>query len=233
MKRWRIRTRRDWIIAAGFLLLLSYLIAVRYQQRMNEWLMNFSPEKMSYFNQPENHGVYLLAAVLAAMLGTLLWIWQRRMAGGAAGKGLMIIWAAAAAVLGVVWIAYQAECRQIVNTPYAGLEPNVSISRWEAELPEDMELTGEEQQKMLELLLNVQALPREEQEIMREQMTGEGGIELQIWYPEYKGHSYHLWFHLEEDRLCLYRGHSIWEAVFYDGTEAQNLTEEILEAHEQ
>lgn len=232
MKKWMIKTKRDWAIAAGFLLLISYLIASRYQQRMNEWLMDFSPEKMSYFNQPENQGVYLLAVLLAAVLGSILWIWQRKMAGKPLWKGLVAITAAAVALLGAVWFAYQAECRQIVDTPYTGLKPTVSIFSWDVELPENLELTEEEQQKILDLCLNVQALPEEEQEIMRERMTETNDISIDIWYLEYKNHSYNLWFFLEGDILCLNRGHSKAEAVFYDGTEARALVEEILKARE-
>jgi len=228
MKKWMIKTKRDWVIAAGFLFLLSYLFASRYQQRMNRWLMNFSPEKMSYFNQPENHGVYLLAVLLAAVFGTVLWFWQRRMAKKTIGKGLLVIWVLAFAAIGGIWSFYQAECRQIINTPSAGLKPDVDIFSWDVELPENMELTEEEQQKFLDLLLNIRALPEDEQEIMREQMPEEKMISLQIRYPKYKNHSYQLWFFLEGDMLCLNRGNNKYEAVFYDGTEARALVKEIL-----
>lgn len=228
MKKWMIKTKRDWAIAAGFLLLLSYLITSRYQQGMNEWLMKFSPEKMSYFNQPEKHGVYLLTVILAAALGTILWIWQRKMSEKPLRKGLLIIWAAAVLALGIVWGAYQAECRQIVNTPSTGLKPDVHISDWSMDLPEPLELTEEQQQQIVDLCLNLQALPKEEQETMMEQLTQDDGIEIHIWYPEYKGHSYNLWFHLEGDILCLYRGHSKFDGVYYDSTEVQALVSEIF-----
>lgn len=230
MKKWMIKTKRDWAIAAGFLILLSYLITFRYRQPMNEWLMNFSPEKMSYFNQPENHGVYLLTVILAAVLGTVLWIWQRKMSEKSLKKGLLIIWGAAFLALAAIWAAYQAECRQIVDTPYAGLTPDVSISSWHTDLPDSLELTKEEQQELLELCLNLKPLPEEEQKAMMEALTQEEGVEIFIQYPEYKNHSYHLWFHLEGEILCLYRGHSKSEAVYYDGTGARALVEEILTA---
>lgn len=232
MKQWRIKTKRDWAVAALFLLLLSYLLASRFQQRMNEWLMDFSPEKMSYFNQPEMHGVYLLAVLLAAVFGTVLWLWQRRMEKRKAGRGLIILWVLAVILEAGIWSAYQSECRQIVNTPYStDLKPQVHIFSWDVELPEPLELTEEEQQKVLDLCLNLEALSKDEQERMREQMPEEELISLQISYPTYKNHSYHLWFFLEDDMLCLNRGHNKYDAVFYDGTEAKELVEEILEAH--
>ena len=41
MKKWRIRSNRDWVIAAFFLLLLSYLAVSVYRQPVNELLMEF------------------------------------------------------------------------------------------------------------------------------------------------------------------------------------------------
>lgn len=231
MKRWRIKTGRDWVIAAGFLFLLSYLIASRYQQNINRWLMGFSPEKMSYFNQPENHGIYLVAVLLTAVLWTALRIWQRGTNPKPMVKGLAAVWILAAVLSGVIWFSYQAECRQIVNTPSSGLKPSVEISSWDMELPEDLELTGEEQERLLEACLALEAPSKEEQELLRARTDEMDRINITIWYPEYKNHSYHLWFFLEEDVIGLYRGHDSAEAVYYDGTEVRETVEEILESH--
>lgn len=231
MKKWMIKTRRDWAIAAGFLFLLSYLAASVYRHTVNQWLMGFSPEKMGYFNQPENHGVYLLTVLLTAVSGSLLWLWQRHMSGKGMWKGLLVIWALALTSLGGIWYAYQAECRQIVDTPYTGLEPRVDIFSWDVELPKPLELTEEERKEVVELCLNLEALPEEEQEQKREAMKEEELISLQISYPTYKNHQYSLWFFLEGDILCLNRGHNKADAVFYDGTEARKLVTRILEAH--
>lgn len=231
MKRWRIKTRRDWVIAAGFLFLLSYLIAVKYRQHVNEWLMRFSPEKMSYFNQPENQGAYLLAVLLAAIFLSILWICQRRTDKKRFGKGLALIWAAAAVLSGIIWFSYQSECRQIVNTPYEGLKANVSISGWDGEPAESPELTAEEQEELLNLCLGLEVPSEEEQEALRARTDEEGQISIEIWYPQYKNHSYHLWFFLEEDVISLNRGHNADESVYYDGTKVRALVDEILASH--
>lgn len=231
MNKWRIKTRRDWAIAAGFLFLLSYLIVAGHQVSINEWLMNFSPEKMTYFNQPESHGVCLLAVCLAAVFWTVLWVWQKRTEKTYFWKGLLAMWGLAAVLAGVIWFAYQSECRQIVNTPSTGLKADVRIFSWDIDLPEPLELTEEEQQELLELCLNLTAPSKEEQEILRARTDEKEEISIDIQYPEYKNHSYNLWFFLEEDVIRLNRGHNSSEAVYYDGTEVRALVEEILEAH--
>lgn len=231
MKQWKIKTKRDWMIAAFFLFLLSYLIASRYQQRMNEWLMVFSPEKMSCFNQPENHGVYLLATALAAIFWTILWVWQKRADKKQFVRGLAAVWILAVLLAGIVWFAYQAECRRIVNTPSAGLKADVSIFSWDVNLPEPLYLTEKEQQELLGLCLNLTAPSKEEQEALRARTDERDRISIDIRYPEYRNHSYSLWFFLEEDVMVLNRGHSSSDAVYYDGTKVRALVDEILEAH--
>lgn len=230
-KQWKIKTKRDWVIAAGFLFLLSYLWASRYQGRINEQLMRFSPEKMSYFNQPERHGVYLLTILMAAVLFSILWAWQRKMAKKSIGKGIAVAWIAAIFMMGGIWLTYQAECRQIVNTPSAGLTPNVSVCGWGKSDLGAVELTEEEKERILKLCLGLKAPSKEEQENMRAQIDEDDQISIDIWYPEYKNHSYHLWFFLEEDVLYLNRGHSSSDGIFYDGTEMRELLEEIFAAH--
>lgn len=225
MKQWRIKTKRDWGIAAGFLFLGSYLAASKYQQRINEWLMEFSPEKMSTFNQPEKHGVYLAALFLAAVFFSVLWIWQRKSEEKRFGKGLAAVWILTAVLSGSVWFSYQTECRQIVHTPDEGLKAEVGIFSWDKELPE---LTEEEQQKLLELCLNLKAPSKEEQEELRSRIDEEDEINIDIRYPKYKNHSYQLWFILEEDVIRLNRGHSASDAVYYDGAEVRELVERIL-----
>ncbi len=225
MSKWRIKTRRDWLIAAGFLFLVSYLAAGRFQQRINDWLMNVSPEKMGYFNQPENHGVYMLAALLAGVMGTALWIWQRRMQQKRLAAGIEGIWAIVVLATGCIWAAYQAECHGIVNTPWeSGLTPHVDVQYWgTGGIGDQWELTEEEQEQILQICLTMEAPSKEEQAALREQITEENQISISIWYPEYKNHSYHLWFFLEGDILYLNRGHTPDDAVYYDGTKLYEL----------
>ena len=109
MKKWRIRRNRDWVIAAFFLLLLSYLAASVYRQPVNRRLIEFSPVKMSIFNQPEHQGVYGLTLLLATVLYTLLWVWQRKAEGKNACKLPEFLWALTGAAMMVLLLSYQME----------------------------------------------------------------------------------------------------------------------------
>ena len=231
MNQWRIKTKRDWGIAAVFVFLISYLAAGQFQSRINDWLMKYSPEKMGYFNQPEHHGVYMLAVYLAAIFGTGLWIWQRWMSRKKCFLGAVGIWAAAIAAAAGIWCSYQAECRQIIRTPYdTALEAHVDVQYWGVQdIGGLWELTEEEERQIEELCLNLQALPEAEQEQMRDLVKEEDQISIHLRYPEYKNHSYTLWFFLEGDYLCLNRGHTKEDAVFYDGSELRVLLESMAE----
>jgi len=241
MKRWQIRNRRDWGIAVAFLLLLSYLLAVRYQWRINEWMMGFSPEKMTSFNQPDNYGTYVLAVLFAALSGTCLWIWQRWMSNKKILKGIVAIWVSAILLCAVFFIQYQGECRQIVNMPRAGLEPRVTISIHSPEVSSTsyLELTGKEKENLVNYCLNMEALPKEMQRKCREQAlknnqdnkVEEETISVIIFYPKYQNHHYSLNFRLEGDYFYLIRGHSVEEGIFYNSEEARERLEKIISNH--
>ena len=223
MKKWRIRSNRDWVIAAFFLLLLSYLAVSVYRQPVNELLMEFSPEKMSVFNQPEHQGVYGLTFLLAAFLFSLLWVWQQRAEGKNAWKLPVFLWAGTGAAL-IVLLPYQMECRRIVNTPRdTDLVPRVSMTLWSGGTPVEREpyevgLSPEAQEKLLALCLDLQALSKEEQAELRIQMDDEWEADIHISYPEHEGHAYTLWFSMKDDMIRFHRGHSAEEDVYYDGT---------------
>lgn len=224
MKKWRIKRRRDWGVAAFFLLLLSYLAALRYQQPINEWLMGCSPEKLSSFNQPEYQGVYGLAVLLAAVLFSLLWIWQRRAEGEQRLRVLMILWAGTAVLLAGIFLSYRLECSRIVNTPYdTDLVPRISVSCRDGEESREVELTEEDQEALLALCLALEPLSGEEQEELWEQGDQEPDVQIQIWYPEHRRHSYHLWFSLTDRQLRFHKGHSLETDIFYDGSEVRRL----------
>ena len=223
MKKWRIKTTKDWVIAAGLLFLLSCLAVSGYRQRINEWLMKFSPEKLSIFNQPEHQGVYLFALVLAAVLFSLLWIWQRTSEGKPVKKVLVFLWAGTAALMAGVLCSYQLECRQIVRTPYeTDLVPDISVTCKEGEAFTDVVLTREQEETLLTLCLRVQALSKEDQEKWSQEKEA-WDYEIMIRYPEYRNHRYSLWFCLQDGVLGLRRGHSQQEKIYYDGTEIGEL----------
>ena len=224
MKKWRIRSNRDWVIAAFFLLLLSYLAVSVYRQPVNELLMEFSPEKMSVFNQPEHQGVYGLTFLLAAFLFSLLWVWQQRAEGKNAWKLPVFLWAGTGAALIVLFLSYQMECRRIVNTPRdTDLVPWIDVTLWSGgasaeQEPYEVELPPEAQEKLLALCLDLQALPEEGHGELRVQMGDEYEADIRIRYPEYEGHAYTLWFSIKDDMVRFHRGHSVEEDVYYDGT---------------
>ena len=228
MKKWRIRRNRDWVIAAFFLLLLSYLAASVYRQPVNRRLIEFSPVKMSIFNQPEHQGVYGLTLLLATVLYTLLWVWQRKAEGKNAWKLPVFLWALTGAAMMVLLLSYQMECRRIVNTPWdTNLVPRVSVTLWsegepaERE-PYEAELNQEAQKELLVLCLDLQESSKEEQAERRGQMDDEWEADIRISYPEYKGHAYTLWFSMKDDIVRFHRGHSAEEDVYYDGTEIRD-----------
>lgn len=230
MKKWRIQKNRDWAVAAFFLLLFSYLAAGRYQQPINEWLMSFSPEKMSSFNQPEHQGVYFAAIFLAAVLFSLLWLWQRKAEGKSVKEMLLILWAGTAVFLTGISLSYHLECRRIVNTPYdTDLVPQVDLTFHIGAESYLAELTEEAQKELLWLCLDLEPLSLEKQEVIQEQTGWDWDAEIQIWYPEYQNHSYRLWFHLKDQILRFHKGHSTETDLYYDGTRIREfLTEQDL-----
>lgn len=228
MKKWRIKRKRDWVIAGVFLLLLSYLAASVYRQPVNGLLMGISPEKMSVFNQPEHQGVYGLTILLAAFLYSVLWVWQQSAAGKRVWRVPVCLWIGTGAALLGLLLSYQAECRRIVNTPRdTDRIPWVSVTFWSDGAPAEREAYEAEpgreaQDELLRMCLELEAPPEPEQEVLRERMNDEWDMDIRISYPEYKGHAYTLWFSLKGDVIRLHKGHSAEEDVYYDGAKIRD-----------
>lgn len=196
MKKWRIKTKRDWVIAFMFTALLAYGIIGRFSQRIDRGLMYLTDPRLSDLNQPSSYGnVTLTALVMGTVSGIVLLVKRQplKKAAFAVAAGC----AAAAVSIG----AYFFHCNLLVHVP----EWQNPVSIWvssgggkEGEVSAGYDPEDEVQVRFLQLCTSLEELPKEEQRragrLYAETEDGDMAGEIHIWisYPRKYLHSYSL-----------------------------------------
>lgn len=66
LAEWRIKTKKDWILAFLFTALMVYVAAVRFfHWKILNFMQKFMPDKMSTMNLPEGYGTVLAGFLIA------------------------------------------------------------------------------------------------------------------------------------------------------------------------
>jgi hypothetical protein len=148
-----IKSRKDWFIAFVLAFLMIYLMALRYQGKINASLMLVTPGKISYFNQPENHGVYAVTVLGLTILSLGVMIYkkiEKNRIGRAMAAGIALI----AAITG----SYFYDCDRTIKTPYGSDPSYVSVTYWENGEGETYELDEPTKKQLADLVVALEPL---------------------------------------------------------------------------
>lgn len=210
MQRLQIKTKRDWFIAFVFAFLFTYLVALRYQAGINEFLLPFTPDKISYFNQPDNHGVYAVTVLVMTGLSIGVMIYKKV-------KGKSIVFALAAGIVITCAIAgsYYYQCHLILKIPSEYKPAGVTVSYYDDQDSSytDLKLDGKTKEQIVDKVLALKPLSGEEAQIIRDKGDADDRgdeLSISIWYPRKHGYSYHIWVGvgIKDSVIRIHKGHS-------------------------
>lgn len=192
MKKWRIKTKKDWCIAFIFAFLIISVLAEYHFQWTNDFLQRFFPDKMNYTCQPKGYAVLLLIVIGMTIFTEAVFLFRKKpvkLAGGLLGIGILLC-------VGTVAL-FRYHCQLIVAMPEKSEPQSAMLSDFGSETNVSTELSKEEQKKLGELMYALQPLPQAEQEKLN-QREWEAGIHIWLTYPEKYGQSYWMIANVED-----------------------------------
>ena len=218
-----ITSRKDWLIAFLIAFLFIYLIVVRYQININETLMLVTPGKISYFNQPENHGVYAVTVVCLTILSLGVMIYKKigkKRIGLAMAAGIVLT----AAITG----SYFYECDRTIRTPYGSDPSYVSVTYWSNGEGESYELDEPTKKQLADLIVALEPLQDqiseqiEQSERQKQNRTMKDGSDQErseFWvtvnYPRPDRAPYQIWAIINGGVIRITKGHSTEQDPIY------------------
>lgn len=206
MKKWRIKTKRDWVIAFIFAALILYGVLGRFTWRLNRMLMYRTDPRLSDLNQPSGYGNVALTALIMGILTGIVLLMKKQ----PAKKALLALGLGCA--VGAVSIgAYFFHCSLLVHVPLEENPGNISVHKgWGSgygSVSVNYDPADEQLAEFVELCTSLRELPREEQKQARtfyeENRSENGEQEISIWisYPRKYLHSYALLLYIDNGQI--------------------------------
>lgn len=221
-----IKSRRDWFIAFVFAFLFIYLIVLRYQVVINDFLLPLTPDRISFFNQPENHGVYAITVLAMSALTMGVMIYKK-----VRGKYIALVLAGGIMLAGAVMGSYYYECRVMLKIPSEYQPEGVSVYYYGLDSSHEGYTLNEETEKQLvDKVVALEPLSEEEEKEQKERIDIDGSsgeTSISIWYPRKHGHSYHLWVRVKDDVIRITKGHSPKDDPLYQDNGLLDILEKI------
>lgn len=209
MKKWQIKTRKDWCITFIFVFLILLVLAEYNSSFVRVLLIQIFPDKMNYSCYPKGYDVFLIVTVGMSIFTTIVSLYKKKSIkiwGSAIIIGLLLS-------CGLVF-GFQYHCKLIVGTAET-LQPQSGIVNYQnyATLL-DLSQNDERLSKLSKLVYELEPLPKEEQKLLREK---EREFKTQIWirYPNKYKNPYWMLCYVDEDEIYMTRNGESTSAVFY------------------
>jgi len=210
--KFRIRSRKDWVIFWIFAVIICYAVGVRYEHLFDRWLFQFANPYMTYLNQPYTWGQLMAFFFLLAMVTeAVLFLCKKPV------KAKILVLTGALLMPMVVLAGYRIHTDLIVSSLWKE-EPGRMTVSWTDENSgrrvNQIELTGKEKQAVLELCRGLTVVSDiETQEMLRqwyldnmeEHFMWDSTVEL--YFAEKYGHSYNFWLRVCDGKVYLWRGY--------------------------
>lgn len=227
-----IKSRKDWLIAFLIAFLMIYLVVLRYQMDINESLMQITPGKISYFNQPENQGVYAVTVLCLTILSLGVMIYKR-----IGKKRIGLAMAAGLVLTTVIAGSYFYECDRTIKTPYRSDPSDVSVTYWENGEGKRYDLDEPTKIALADLIVALEPVPDQGSE-QSESQNQNGTMEVaddqersEFWvsvnYPRPNRADYHIWAMINDGVIHISKGHRADQDPIYMDNGVLYLLEKI------
>lgn len=205
LSKFRITTKRDWIIFWVFVLLLANAVAGWSRHMVDRQLRRFGSPWLWFGNEPQFYGRLILLVALLIIVGEIVCFLRHKR------LGLRLAILAAGTVMSVVLVgAYQIHCRMIVSAIWEE-DPVYMRIVWKEQNQSYMP-TEEEQAAILDLCrqLTIVSDESKEREYIEWHWTPKSEVWEKVWlsinFDEHYGHNVHLSLYIRDDTILLDRG---------------------------
>lgn len=203
--KFRIQSRKDWVIFWVFVALICYAVGLHYDHWFDRWLFSFANPYMTNLNQPYTWGQLIaFFALFAVVVEAVLFLCKKPV------KVRILVLAGALLMPMIVLAGYRIHTDLIVSSLWKE-EP------WRVNLWKEcrMALTVEEQGELLRLCRDLTPVSdKETQEVLkqwyleRESAAFMEADDIDIWFSEKYGHSYAFKLRIYEGKVFIWRGYS-------------------------
>ena len=229
MNNFRIKTKRDWCIAAILMTFVVYAVSTRFTFELQSSLLKFGNPMMTNMNQPKSYGNIMFTIVVVMIIAEIILIRHKK------SKKLMGILAVGTVVLvfGIFQI-YLYNVNQIVSVIEEEDGRHTSIGYW---VGEDWDVDESTLKEFNLLCEELKPISKKEQMKLREELTkNEDYIDdtLLIWteYPEKWGHNFDFMVCVYEDMIFIDKGYDYNQqpiVIFFEDNGLLELVDEVKE----
>ena len=229
MNNFRIKTKRDWCIAAILMTFVVYAVSTRFTFELQSSLLKFGNPMMTNMNQPKSYGNIMFTIVVVMILAEIILIRHKK------SKKLMGILAVGTVVLvfGIFQI-YLYNVNKIVSVIEEDEGRYTSIGYYVGEAWDVDESTIKEINLLCEELKPVSK--KEQMKLREELIKNEDYIDdtLLIWteYPEKWGHNFDLMVCVYEDMIFIDKGYDYNQQLIVTFFEDNGLLELVNKVKE-
>ena len=214
-KKFRIQSKKDWVIFWIFALLICFALGSYFGGRYDKWLFQFANPYMMDLNQPHSWAelmVFLL--IFAVVVEAVLFLCKKSV------KIKIFMLISALLVPMVTAAGYRVHTNLIVSSLWKMEPNNVSVSYYGEDKTKPLrirkeDLSKEEMRQLIELCRNMTPVSDEAvleqlwqwyKEDTEERHMYENGIYL--FFDEKWGHNYDFWLSIDDGIIYLWRGYS-------------------------
>lgn len=204
-KKFRIRSRRDWVIFWVFAAMICYALGMRYDYKPDQWLFQFANPYMTNLNQPYAWGQLIVCfSLFAIVVEVVLFLCKKPV------KARVLVLVGVLLMPMIILAGYRIHTNLIVSSLWK--EEPVRIDLWKEQR---MALTGEQQRELLELCRELTLVSDvETQELLKQwylECHSEAFMDadnIEIRFSEKYGHNYSFNLRIYEGKVFIWRGYS-------------------------
>lgn len=203
MNNFRIKTKRDWCIAAILATFVVYAISTRFSNTFQSILLKYGNPMMTKMNQPKSYGNIMFTVVIIMILIIIMLLKYKK-----SKKLIAVLAIGTVAVFFGIFQMYLYNVDQIVSVIEEEEGNRIFISYWGGE---DLNVDEATEKKIFALCEELKPLPEAEQLKLRGELDDNGDyIEdtILLWssYPEKWGHNFDLMVNVYEDKIFIDKG---------------------------
>lgn len=215
-KKFRIRSKKDWIIFWIFAMLICFAAGTYVGRRYDNWLFQFANPYMSNLNQPESWAENMVFLLLfAVVVEVVLFICKKPV------KAKIFVLIGALLVPMVIVAGYRIHTNLIVSSLWKMEPKNVNVGyyaegdRTRSFIIRKENLSKEELRQLMELCRNMTPVSDELTQSLLRQWYQEDttehymyGDDIQLMFDDKWGQGYHFWFKVYDGKIYQWRGYS-------------------------
>ena len=201
-----IKTKKDWVIAFIFALLIIYGISTRFSFRLQSLLLEYGNSKLTNMNQPRGYGNLIITALVMTILIEIMLMAYRK-----STKIKIITLLSGMLCAALLFAGYLFNCNLIVSV--IGNEEPVSVSAngWGTDIK--LNMNKEQQDKLVSYCETLGPVSADQEKELENSFYADGNItgnSLLIWitYPEKYGHNFDLMVCVYDNMIFVRKGYN-------------------------